>query len=482
MGKQTEVILSVRCGAAARGGVNEDNCLILSSVGDSSAPVDHVGNGEMITETVLGRNGCLLVVADGMGGMNAGEVASQIAVSTVAEIFRSEKISSKSLTDENIRKFMRLTIQEADKAIKAAGARNPDQQGMGTTIAMLWLVQDKAYYAWCGDSRIYRYHDGTLNQLSSDHSYVCEVLKLSEEEAFNHPDNNIITRSLGNPNEQASPDVAGPEPLREGDLFLLCSDGLCGVLRNSDILNDLQDASSNPEKLNEGNLLLWEDAERHRWHDNVTSLLCYVKSCSQAAPSSPSSISRTLDPNKKSSPTEFLQQRKFDLFKNRNTMIIGIVAVALIFFGVLVHSIHKHRQKSSGKETPTVEQLVSPTPTQPSGSQTPSGQASHAGNAADQSAEPANAQNPAIPDGISTGYANTPSPNLSRLSSSPQSNAAPAAPAKTEATAKEPQQQQTTAEPAEEKKSISKMAAEEMERKKNQTPPPANPNIPVINN
>lgn len=329
MAKQTEVIISVRCGAAARSGVNEDNCLILSSVGDPSKSISHIGNGEHLAEISLGRLGCLLVVADGMGGMNAGEVASQIAVETIAELFRSDKLASKALTDENISKFLRLTILEADKAIKEAGARNPDQQGMGTTVAMLWILQDKAYYAWCGDSRIYRYHDETLSQLSSDHSYVCEVLRLSEEDAFNHPDNNIITRSLGNPSEPANPDVAGPEPLHKGDLFLLCSDGLCGVLRNSVLLDDLQAAAESPEKLNEGNLLLWEDAQAHDWHDNVTSVLCYVKSCPQSAGPARPAISRTLDPKLEQTDGGFFRQRK-------NVYIVGILAAVLILLGIVI--------------------------------------------------------------------------------------------------------------------------------------------------
>lgn len=357
MGKQTEVIISARCGAAARQGTNEDNCLIMTSVGDPAAPIDHLGNGDYLSEVVsLGRNGCLLVVADGMGGMNAGEVASQLAVDTIATVFRSEKMSKISLTDENIRKCIRLAILKADKVIRETGMRNPDQQGMGTTVALLWLVQGKAYYGWCGDSRIYRYYDGSLSQLSSDHSYVCEVLHLSAEESFNHPENNIITRSLGNPNEEANPEVSGPEPLRPGELFLLCSDGLCGVLRNSDLLDDLQSASSNPEKLNEGNLRLWENAEIHNWHDNVTSLLCYVKSCPEQISKEKTPMTKTFDP---ANAKKGLGISKWPLPNWLTPKIaISILCALLILLGMILVFSHKGKKTNELKQEPVVEKVI----------------------------------------------------------------------------------------------------------------------------
>lgn len=357
MGTQTEIIISARCGAAARGGVNEDNCLIMTSVGNSAVPIDHLGNGEYLSEVVqLGRNGCLLVVADGMGGMNAGEVASQMAVETISEVFRMEKMSKIDLTDENIRECIRLAILEADKAIREAGERNPEQQGMGTTVALLWILQDKVYYGWCGDSRIYRYLDGSLLQLSSDHSYVCEVLHLSEEEAFDHPENNIITRSLGNPNEEAVPEVAGPEPLRPGELFLLCSDGLCGVLRNANLLDDLQVAASNPEKLNEGNLLLWEDAENHQWHDNVTSLLCYVKSCPKPIAEQKAAISKTLDPAKKDNAMGMVRPAASNHHKTK--FWISMLVAVLVILGVVFAVNHKRSSSSAQEKGIKQEQVV----------------------------------------------------------------------------------------------------------------------------
>lgn len=299
MDRQTEVILAARCGAGARNGVNEDNCLVVSSVGNPKAKFNHLGDGQYLSEVIsLGRNGCLLVVADGMGGMNAGEVASQTAVETIARYFSDPKINKMELTDGNVRKWMRKSIIEADSAIKKAASKDKEKEGMGTTVAMLWILNEKAYYAWCGDSRIYRYNEGTLDQLSNDHSYVYEVLHLSEEEAFTHPNNNIITRCLGNPGEQAVPEIPQPERIAQGDLFLLCSDGFCGIIRNSEIVDLLQMVTDKPEHLNEGLDLMWKSAEEHHWHDNMTTLLCYVKSgpAKPALPEKPKIAAQTIDP------------------------------------------------------------------------------------------------------------------------------------------------------------------------------------------
>lgn len=328
MDKQTEVILAARCGAAARGGVNEDNCLIISSIGVPNAKTNHFGDGEYLSEVVsLDGAGCLLVVADGMGGMNAGEVASQMAVETIARFFSDAKLRKTEITDGNARKLMRKAILEADNAIRKAAAADKEKEGMGTTLVMLWLVNDKAYYAWCGDSRIYRYNDKVLDQLSNDHSYVFEVLHLSEEEAFVHPNNNIITRCLGNPGETAVPEISQPLPLARGDLFLLCSDGFCGVIRNSEIVDILQLVAENPDRLDTGLNLLWKAAENHHWHDNVTTLLCYVKSGPEKAKAAvkPALAAQTVDP----STSNKLMSRKAKL----TIPVVSVLCAGLLFAG-----------------------------------------------------------------------------------------------------------------------------------------------------
>ncbi len=284
---ETILTIAAQCDRAARDGANEDNCLVVSPVGCKTPTVNHFGDVAGFSEVVpLRDKGCLLVVADGMGGMNAGEVASHIAVTTLAKCFSEEGLKNVELTDNTIRKFLRKSIVAADDAIKKTAAKDKEKEGMGTTVVLLWILPDNtAYYAWCGDSRLYRYtSDMGLQTLSHDHSYVMEILHLSEEEAFVHPNNNIITRSLGNPSEKANPEIEGPFQIYKDDLFLLCSDGLCGVLPSQkidenipcieDILEEhIPDADHLIDGINE----LWTAAATAGWHDNVTTLLCQVK-------------------------------------------------------------------------------------------------------------------------------------------------------------------------------------------------------------
>lgn len=189
--KDIRFTLAARCEAAGRDN-NEDNYQVISDIASDTYTF---AAGEELT---LGDKGTLLVVCDGMGGMNAGEVASAIAVKTVKEAFAAEHISKEALA--NPEKFIVQAIQAADAAIKAEGKRNPETEGMGSTIVLAWLLRGKAYIGWCGDSRAYRYNPASrLERLSHDHSYVQELVdagSITEELAFFHPNNNIITRSL----------------------------------------------------------------------------------------------------------------------------------------------------------------------------------------------------------------------------------------------------------------------------------------------
>ena len=290
MSKETNLAIAAQCDRAARDGTNEDNCLVMSEVGCANPSVNHFGDvtAEALSKMIpLRGKGCLLVVADGMGGMNAGEVASQIAVTTIAKCFSVENMKNLEMTEPAIKKFLRKTIVTADDAIKKAAAKDKEKDGMGTTVALLWILSNNtAYYAWCGDSRIYQYSPKQgLKMLSHDHSYVMEVLHLCEEDAFVHPNNNIITRSLGNPSEKANPDIEGPIKVYQDDLFLLCSDGLCGVLPSremdecpSNIEDVIKESIPDADHLKEGIEALWSAAAAAGWHDNVTTLLCQVKS------------------------------------------------------------------------------------------------------------------------------------------------------------------------------------------------------------
>jgi len=188
----------------------------------------------------LGELGTLLVVADGMGGANAGEVASSLAIETVKERFSTPRAQEALKSeDEGITLLLKDTIALADEAINQRMAKDLETQGMGTTIVICWILKSgKAYIAWCGDSRCYIFNAATgLRRMTKDHSYVQELIdsgEITEEEAFNHPDNNIITCGLGDFQAYPAPGIVTCE-LKANDTVMLCSDGLCGYCTDDDI-------------------------------------------------------------------------------------------------------------------------------------------------------------------------------------------------------------------------------------------------------
>ncbi len=264
--------MAARCEAAGRPN-NEDNFQLSDDVS---------GNGWEFTtdkEIVLGKKGALMVVADGMGGMNAGEVASALAVDTIKEFFSSELQAATDLrSHDSVKKFVEKAIIAADARIKSESRQDKSKEGMGSTIVLAWMIGDSVYVGWCGDSRAYCFNpaDG-LQRLSRDHSYVQELVdsgRLMPEYAFDHPESNIITRSLGDPRQKARPEVA-VFPLRNSDIIMLCSDGLSGVLRDEDIAGIIGSHAGSMEECRDA---LWSAARDAGWHDNVTVGLCQILS------------------------------------------------------------------------------------------------------------------------------------------------------------------------------------------------------------
>ncbi|MDR1631722.1 MAG: protein phosphatase 2C domain-containing protein [Dysgonamonadaceae bacterium] len=264
--------LAARCEAAGRSS-NEDNYQIIENLSE--------GKWGFTTdeEIDLSGLGTLLVVADGMGGLDAGEVASELAIETVKEWFSAENLSKESFEYPfQIKSYIKKTIQAADRRIKRAGEKDNSISGMGSTIVLAWIINRYVYVGWCGDSRAYRYNptDG-FTQLSHDHSYVQELVdkgKLQPELAFDFPDRNIITRSLGDTRRKANPDILD-FPLHNGDLFLLCSDGLSGVLRDEQLAEII---AANTDSLRNCGNALWKASFEAEWDDNVTFILCQILS------------------------------------------------------------------------------------------------------------------------------------------------------------------------------------------------------------
>jgi serine/threonine protein phosphatase PrpC len=262
--------MAARCEAAGRPN-NEDNFQLNDNLSNSlwgfttDKPVS------------LDEKGALLVVCDGMGGMNAGEVASASAIQTIKEKFMSDHLTGQILeTPDSIMRYIEKAIIEADTRIKEESKKDKAKEGMGSTIVLAWLVEKNVYIGWCGDSRAYRFNPAFgLEQLSHDHSYVQELVdagKLTQELAFDHPDSNIITRSLGDPRQKARPDVKC-FPLYDGDIILLCSDGLSGVLRDREMETIIAQHTDSMENCRD---VLWNESEKIGWHDNVTTALCQV--------------------------------------------------------------------------------------------------------------------------------------------------------------------------------------------------------------
>ena len=168
------------------------------------------------------------VVADGMGGHLAGEVASAMAIDAIRRM--SEKHHKASIA------VLREAVCGAHEAIFEHAQKNENCSGMGTTISVMWQGGHYMYIAHVGDSRIYRLRKGELEQITNDHSLVEELVRariITREEAKHHPRRNIITRALGTPGDNA-PDMLAAD-LEKGDLWLLCTDGLCSMVSDEDI-------------------------------------------------------------------------------------------------------------------------------------------------------------------------------------------------------------------------------------------------------
>lgn len=250
---------------------NEDNFIVcpdLSTKDNWYVPADP---NEVIA---LGEYGCVMVVADGMGGMNAGEVASELAVNSIKETFSKVKdFTNIADCSNHIESFLKKAIVDADSVIKKRVKEDESTSGMGTTIVVAWVVGDVAHIAWCGDSRAYLFNrNAGLSRLSNDHSYVQELVdtgKLDPELAFDHPNSNIITRSLGDSSMKARPDYVCKR-LSTGDYLLLCTDGLCGLCRDEEILDILMQEHSSLEDYRTS---LFNAAFEAGGYDNVTIAL-----------------------------------------------------------------------------------------------------------------------------------------------------------------------------------------------------------------
>lgn len=220
----------------------------------------------------------LYVVADGMGGHAGGEYASAIAVNTVEEVVTSlESEASPELDSDDP---VEITRHKLTQSIRLAGRRifekakeQPEYHGMGTTVVVLLVRAGNAYVAHVGDSRVYMQRSGKLEQVTEDHSLIAEKIRhglITPEEARSHKMRNVITRSLGY-QEDVEVDVS-VRAVRRGDTFLLCSDGLSGMVEDGEIQEHLAKLSPQPAAR-----ALIELACQRGGDDNITTIIATVE-------------------------------------------------------------------------------------------------------------------------------------------------------------------------------------------------------------
>ena len=290
------------------------------------------------------------VLADGIGGHRAGEVAAELAVNHMMQaVARSD--------GHHIRRTIEDAITEASDAIAAHSESNENLKGMGATCATAWIVGDKLHTAYVGDSRIYLIRSGRIQQLTVDHTWVQEAIErgvLTPEMARQHPNVHVIRRYLGSPtppdpdfrlklfNDEGDQHAENNQGLQllPNDILLLCSDGLTDLLWNDEILEVIR---SKPN-LKEASRALIDLANSRGGHDNITVVLISV-------------------------PSNF----KLLVRKNVNWMpwIIGIIAAIILVMGAAaVFTLGLLSRDGNATPTPTITPTPTLTKTPPS-TQTP---------------------------------------------------------------------------------------------------------------
>lgn len=205
------------------------------------------------------------ILADGMGGHNAGEIASHEAVHFLSDCM---KTISKKDSSTQIAAHLLQYIKKTNEHVHVLSVRNPHWQGMGTTLCLALIHKDKLIYAHVGDSRIYRIRNGSISRLTQDHSLKDELMAKGElDESLTYLYKNVITRAIGT-HANVVPDIK-TAPYEAGDIYILCSDGLTDSLTDEEIASIILSSPSIKGAAEE----LVAEANLCGGNDNITIVL-----------------------------------------------------------------------------------------------------------------------------------------------------------------------------------------------------------------
>lgn len=215
--------------------------------------------------TLKGSNYQLLIVADGMGGHNAGEIASKLASMTVRDYVFAEYSNTKDKEE-----LLRIAVSKANDAVYSKAQENKDLTGMGTTLTSVLITGTNVYFGHVGDSRAYIINDTGIRKITQDHSLVQELIdngRITEGEALNHPQRNLITRAVGT--EKCVNVDTGCEKIEKDDTILICSDGLTNYITNDEIFEIVKQKKA--EAVEE----LINTANKRGGSDNISIILAF---------------------------------------------------------------------------------------------------------------------------------------------------------------------------------------------------------------
>lgn len=258
---------------------NQDTFLVSQLTADAEevgfflGPASHPTGDHADPSFMLGPRGALLVVADGMGGPAGGGRASRLALTALTGLMEREWQKEPAATPRGFVDLVVRAVKEANRKVHQESREDPAFTGMGTTLTLAGMLEDTLYLAQVGDSRAYLFRRGALVQLTRDQSVVQELLDagvITEAEARVSPQRNVILKALGTEGH-VDPVVTFLE-MRRGDLVLLCSDGLSGVLSDEEISRTL----AGPGSLQDRCTRLVDAANEAGGPDNITVVLAEV--------------------------------------------------------------------------------------------------------------------------------------------------------------------------------------------------------------